>query len=248
MSLSNIRIFSTRFSTIRPMSKRSKLEKFAENLILPNVFENFSFSDPSLYSGPQQKVDFKGKWAADYFKNSNAICLELACGRGEYCLGLATMHADCNYIGVDVKGARIWKGAKTAWAKGLHNVAFVRSKIELLPGFFSSGEINEVWITFPDPFLQKSKSGRRLSSLGYLNVYAQFLKPGAILHLKTDEQRLYEFSLEQIQEHPDYHILCNTPSVYETGPDFPEIHIQTYYEQMHRNLGKQISYIRFQFK
>ncbi len=230
------------------MSKRSKLEKFAENLKLPNVFENFSFKDPVLYSGPDQRVEYKGTWASDYFKNENPVCLELACGRGEYSLGLAAMHQECNYIGVDVKGARIWKGAKAAWSAGLRNVAFVRSKIELLPHFFGQAEISEVWITFPDPFLQKSKSGRRLSSLAYLNVYAQFLKPGAILHLKTDEYRLYEFSLEQIEAHPDYHILLHSHSIYETGPDFPEIHIQTYYEQMHRNLGKKINYIRFRFK
>ncbi len=230
------------------MSKRSKLEKFAENLQLPNVFENFSFEDPHLYSGADRQVDYKGRWSREYFGNDHDLVLELACGRGEYCLGLAKLYPAKNFIGVDIKGARIWKGAKTALFLGLQNVAFVRTRIEMISRYFDQGEVSEIWITFPDPFLRKSKSERRLTSQSFLDRYMEILKPGAMLYLKTDDPTLYEFSLECIEAHPQYNLVKCCENIYAQSAIEPEYNIQTYYERMHRDKGKYIRYIQFQFK
>lgn len=146
------------------MGKRTKLEKFAENLQLPNVFENFEFKLPALYKSLGEKVDFKGTWKSAYFQNAKPLVIELACGRGEYSCALAARYPEKNFIGIDIKGARIWEGAKKAMDKQLHNVCFVRSRIELLAAFFSPSEVDELWITFPDPFLKKSRSNKRLTS------------------------------------------------------------------------------------
>ena len=139
------------------MSKRNKLQKFAEVLSFSNVFENFSHSDPHLVGQNAERVDLKGKWQSDHFKNSNPVTLELACGKGHYTLGLARMYPERNFIGVDIKGARIWRGAHDALEEGLSNVAFLRTRIEQIAAFFEPHEVAEIWITFPDPFLRKSK-------------------------------------------------------------------------------------------
>lgn len=228
------------------MSKRSKLEKFAENLNFANVFENYSFEDPRLFSNPETAVDFKSQWKSNYFNNTNDLILELACGRGEYSIGLAQLFPQKNFIGVDIKGARIWKGAKSALTQGLTNVAFVRTRIELLAHFFGNSEVDEIWITFPDPFLRKSKSEKRLTSTSFLNIYKAILKQGALLHLKTDDPVLYAFSLETIEQHPSYKILYNNESIYDAGLMFPELNIKTYYENMHLEKAKKIKYIRFE--
>lgn len=228
------------------MSKRNKLVKFSENLSFPNVFENFSYKEVQLYQQVNQKIDFKGTWNQNYFKRDSPLVLELACGGGEYCIGMANLFPDRNYIGIDIKGARIWRGAKTAIQNNLSNVAFVRTKIELIPHFFENAEVDEIWITFPDPFLKNSKSIKRLTSDLFLDTYQNILKPNAILHLKTDDSTLYEFTLEVLNHRNDYKILEFYNDIYNL-PEIPAIlQLKTHYELKHLEDGRLIKYIKFQ--
>lgn len=229
------------------MSKRSKLEKFAENLNLPNVFENFSFNEPALFKSLQEKVDFRGSWKSVYFKNEFPLVLELACGRGEYCLGLSALFPERNYLGIDIKGARIWKGAKKALELKNNQIAFIRSKIELLHYYFAPKEVDEIWITFPDPFLKKSRAGKRLTAPFYLSIYKQILRPGAILHLKTDDDTLYQYSLEIIKQDPDFNIEVSSLDIYTDNYEDSGLMVKTYYEEKHLAIGKKIKYIKFRF-
>ncbi len=228
------------------MSKRNKLQKFAELLTFPNVFENFDAGQPQLTSENGEALDWKGKWATGYFKNEQPITLELACGRGEYTLGLARLYPSRNFIGVDVKGARIWKGARIALAEGLQNVVFLRTRIEQIAYFFAPAEISEIWITFPDPFLKDSKSNRRLTSANFLKEYRKIQKKDGIVHLKTDSPELYEFTLETLQEDPKIQLLYHDSDIYSKPLPFPELELKTYYEAMHLSEGKTIKYVRFQ--
>jgi len=226
------------------MAKRNKLQKFEQLNGFNNVFQNFNFEKPSLTGAHGEERDLKGKWAESHFENDNPIVIELACGRGEYSLALAQQYPEKNFIGVDVKGARIWKGAGIALEKGLENVAFVRTRIEQLELFFGKGEISEIWITFPDPFLKKSKSNRRLTSEYFLKCYKRMLKDDALCHLKTDNTMLYEFSLE-IFEEQGIKVNYKSADIY-SGPLFiPELEYQTYYEKMHLEKKLKIKYIQF---
>jgi tRNA (guanine-N7-)-methyltransferase len=227
------------------MSKRNKLQKFAELLTFPNVFENFDAGQPQLTGNNGEPLDLKGKWAIDHFKNDHPITLELACGRGEYSLGLARLYPNRNFIGVDVKGARIWKGARIALDEGLQNVAFLRTRIEQITCFFAPEEISEIWITFPDPFLKDSKSNRRLTAAPFLNAYRKILKKDGIIHLKTDSPELYEFTLETLKEEPQVQVLYRHFNIYNQALLFPELELKTYYEAMHLSEGKTIKYVRF---
>ena len=226
------------------MSNRSKLEKFAANLAFPNVFENMDFDEPKLRKGLNQYVDFRNKWKEEYFKNNSPLILELACGRGEYSLGMARMLPERNYVGVDIKGARIWKGASTALNEQLNQIVFVRTKIELLDKFFGEGEVDEIWITFADPFPRPSKSNKRLTSDYYLDLYHKILKPGALLHLKTDDPGLYDFSVDRMQSHPAFTLIYHEDDIYSKPLVTPELELKTYYERMHLQVGKKIKYIR----
>ncbi len=225
------------------MSKRTKLEKFAENQRLENVFENFSYEDPTLFVNVLQKVDYKGKWKSDYFKNAKPLVLELACGRGEYSIGLAQMYPNQNYIGVDVKGARIWTGAKRAIDLEFSQVAFIRSKIETLPHFFAAEEVDQIWIIFSDPFLRKEN--RRLTSIYYLDSYLKYTHLQTSFYLKTDDDTLYEFSLKTIADHPNYEIVQCSNNIYAEALQHPALEIKTYYEKMHLQKNKTIKYIEF---
>jgi tRNA (guanine-N7-)-methyltransferase len=227
------------------MSKRNKLEKFAEVLSFPNTFENFDHSEPSLLGKNGKPVDLKGKWAADYFRNDHPITLELACGRGEYTLALARTCPERNFIGVDIKGARIWKGARIALEEGLTNAAFLRTRIEQLNYFFEAGEVHEIWITFPDPFPRKSKANRRLTAPNFLEVYRRVLAKDGLVHLKTDADSLYEFSLDTLRNDPRVHILYQDDDIYAKPLAYPELNHKTYYEHMHLEDGRTIKYLRF---
>ncbi|MEM1122038.1 MAG: tRNA (guanosine(46)-N7)-methyltransferase TrmB [Bacteroidota bacterium] len=227
------------------MSRRNKLQKFAEILTFPNVYENFDSFPPRITGADGQEIKMKGHWKEKHFKNDNPITLELACGRGEYTVALAEKYPGRNFIGVDIKGARIWKGAKIALAKNLTNAAFLRTRIELITAFFEQGEIDEIWITFPDPFLRKGKSNRRLTSPNFLTHYRKILKKDGLMHLKTDEGVLSEFTLEFLAEDDQAKIVYQDDDIYAKPLPMEELEVKTYYERMHLEKGKTIKYIRF---
>ena len=227
------------------MAKRNKLQKFAEVLAFPNVYENFDARAPALTGKDGVPIDLKGHWNARHFGRDAPITLELACGGGEYALALGRLYPERHFIGVDIKGARIWKGARVALAEGLHNVAFLRTRIEQLAHFFAPGEVDEIWITFPDPFLRKSKANRRLTAAPFLDRYKQVLRPGGRVHLKTDERRLYDFTLEVLGQRDDVIIETATPDLYHELPLTEELGVKTYYENLHIAPGDTITYVRF---
>ncbi|MGE5356903.1 MAG: tRNA (guanosine(46)-N7)-methyltransferase TrmB [Deltaproteobacteria bacterium] len=230
------------------MASRNKLQKFADNLGFPNVFENFDPRTNILIGPDGAKTEINSGWNNFYFANNNPITLELACGRGEYSIALAQMYPDSNFIGVDVKGARIWKGARYAIGKNITNLAFLRTRIENIESFFLAQEVSEIWITFPDPFLKNSKSNRRLTSLTFLNKYNNLLKPGGTIHLKTDSPELYEFTLETLGSQDNYDVQYFNDDIYSSPLIFPELEIKTYYENQHLSEGRKIKYIRFLVK
>ena len=228
------------------MNQRNKLKKFADILGFPNVYENFNPLSPLLQNGDLHNIDMKGKWRSDHFKKEARICLELACGRGEYTLALAERYPENHYIGLDIKGARIWQGAKRALDSEFQNVAFVRARIENIASFFEQHEVNEMWITFPDPFLRDSKENRRLTSHNFLKRYLNFLSPDNIIHLKTDSPELYEFTLESLDTFDKANITEHFHDIYSL-PKLPQadLEFKTYYENMHLANGKTIKYVQF---
>lgn len=229
------------------MSRRNKLAKFAELLTFPNVYENFDIQQPELKGKDGVIVDLKGRWGNEHFQNDHPITLELACGRGEYSLGLGRMYPERNFIGVDIKGARIWKGAKIALAESLDNVAFLRTRIEILHEFFAPGEIDEIWITFPDPFLGNRKVNRRLTAPAFLDLYKRVLTPNGLLHLKTDEILLHEYTLEVLQARKDIEILHQDDDIYAKELPRPELGLKTFYENLNISESDTIKYIQFRF-
>ena len=234
-----------RINSLTFMAGRNKLQKFAEVLQMPNVYESFTPTRPELTGVGGAVTDLRGRWASDHFGNTNPITLELACGRGEYTLDLARQYPDRNFIGVDIKGARIWKGAKIALAEGLGNAAFLRTRIEVISHFFAPGEVEEIWITFPDPFLKKGKENRRLTAAQFLKQYRRILRPDGVVHLKTDSRELYDWSLETLQQHPAVDLLYHDDDIYAKPLPLPELATETYYERIHKDLGKTITYLRF---
>ncbi len=184
-----------------------------------------------------------GHWN-EWFKNSNPVTLELACGKGEYSVGLGREHKDRNFIGVDIKGNRIYTGAKIALTEGLENVAFLRTHIGQLTTYFAPGEVEEIWIIFPDPFLRKGKAKNRLTHPRFLHGYQQILKPGSRINLKTDSKELYDFTLETIQEQ-GCTIHENIADIYGKGKATGPLAIQTFYEKMHLADGRTIYFVSF---
>jgi tRNA (guanine-N7-)-methyltransferase len=217
----------------------SKLEKFADVAAFPNCF-----SLP--YEETGKPFVLKGKWREDFFRNSRPLVLELGCGKGEYTIGLAARHPEKNFIGVDIKGNRIWTGAKQALEAKMENVAFLRTRIDFIDHCFGPGEVDEVWITFPDPQPQKNRARKRLTHPMFLNRYRKFLKPGALIHLKTDSTSLYTYTLEVIKEQ-SLTMHWETEDLYRNCP--PErkelIEISTYYEKLFTAKGEDIKYILF---
>lgn len=229
------------------MSRRNKLAKFAELLTFPNVYENFDTQQPELTGLNGEIVDMKGQWKARHFQNDRPITLELACGRGEYSLGLGRMYPDRNFIGVDIKGARIWKGAKIALAEGLDNVAFLRTRIEILDAFFKENEVDEIWITFPDPFLGNKKVNRRLTAHHFLDRYKKVMTAQGSIHLKTDEIQMHEYTLEVLRERDDIEIIHEDTDIYARELYLPELGLKTYYENLNISDSDTIKYLRFRF-
>ncbi|HEY3387441.1 MAG TPA: tRNA (guanosine(46)-N7)-methyltransferase TrmB [Saprospiraceae bacterium] len=225
------------------MGRKSKLKRFAEVATFPNVYEIDPAQESFISNQEGLSRDLRGQWADVHFHNDHPVILELACGKGDYTVALARDHADQNYIGVDIKGARMWRGARTALETGLNNVAFLRTRIEFIDRFFAPGEVSEIWITFPDPF--EGKVTRRLTSPPFLERYRKFLKPGGIVHLKTDSDLLYEFTHEVIDSDPRCSILYSNNDIYNKPLDFEELNHKTYYEIKHLGAGRTIKYIRF---
>jgi tRNA (guanine-N7-)-methyltransferase len=190
----------------------------------------------------------KGSWRASYFKNESPITLELACGRGEYTVGLAKIFSDRNYIGVDIKGERIWKGSTLATDEKLDNVAFLRTQILLIENFFKEGEIDEIWLTFPDPRPRKRDIKRRLTSPRFIELYKKLVKPGSFIRLKTDNTQLYEYTLEEMQTRSDITDFKYTSDLYTSDLRDECFDIKTRYEQEFASKGEKIKYLRFRFK
>jgi len=212
---------------------RHKLKRFAQNAVANNVIE---------YGKPNW-LTIKGQWAA-HFGNDKPIVVELGCGRGEYSVGLGAAYPEKNFIGVDIKGSRIWKGSSQAIARGLHNVAFLRTVIQNLDTFFAPQEISEIWITFPDPRPRGRDERRRLTSLRFLQLYFDLLKPGGIVHLKTDSTGLFRYTLE-VLEAVGVANLIHTETLYQSEWANDHLGIRTHYEGIWEAKGESIKYLRF---
>ena len=207
-----------------------------KKLIRFNAIKNFS----NVLQSPE---GLKGKWK-EFFRNDNPITLELACGKGEYSVNLGRENKNNNYIGVDIKGNRIYNGAKIALTEGLNNVAFLRIHIGQITEYFAKDEVSEIWIIFPDPFLRESRSKNRLTHPRYLNLYQQIMKPGGLVKLKTDSKELYDFTIETIAE-TGCVIKENIVDVYGMGKATGALAIQTFYEKMHLAEGRTIYFVSF---
>jgi tRNA (guanine-N7-)-methyltransferase len=208
---------------------QKKLLRFAQIKEMDNVFE--------------YPKDMQGHWNS-YFKNENPVILELACGRGEYTVGLAKLHADKNFIGLDIKGNRMYIGAKKCITEGLQNGAFLRTQIELIPEYFSANEVDEIWITFPDPQLRISKAKKRLTHPRFLRLYQQVLKTNGAIHLKTDSPHLYRFTKKVIAMY-GLQLLEDTDNVYAQKRVAAELQIKTHYESLDIAGSKTIHYLKF---
>ncbi len=220
------------------MGTKKKIRRFEESKSFENYFQP---SYPEVVAG----FPLKGKWNADYFKNEHPIVLELGCGKGEYTIALARKHPNRNYIGIDIKGARTWRGCKTAIEENMQNVAFIRSRVELVEHFFSSNEVSEIWITHPDPQPRESRAKKRLTSPKFLSRYANILQKNAIIHLKTDDTALFEYTQEVVQENKA-EILFQTTDLYALNPKEEDVMLtQTFYEKQFLAEGKTIKYLRF---
>lgn len=214
---------------------KDKLRRFAEIETFANVYQ--------LDEGKT----LKGNWAKEHFKNANPIVLELACGKGEYSVNLARLFPDKNFIGVDYKGNRIWRGAKTAIEDGINNVSFLRIQIENLLDYFAEGEIDEIWITFPDPQPQDSREKKRLTFPAFLNRYKLVLKTGGCVNLKTDNDQLYAYTNEKVAE-LGLTVHKNTDHLYTSEFADEVLSIKTYYEKKYLLHDKNINYIQFSFE
>lgn len=223
------------------MGSKNKLKRFRENDTFSNVYQPSREEMVSNFS-------LKGKWNEEVFKNNNPIVLELGCGKGEYTVELARRFPDKNFIGIDIKGARFWRGAKTAVEEGLSNVAFIRTQIELIEGAFEAGEVSEIWITFPDPQIKYKRTKHRLTNSEFLQRYKRILKEEGLVNLKTDSEFMHGYTLGLL--HGEGHeILYANHHVYKNeGSPAVVTEIQTFYEQQYLEQDKAITYIQFRIK
>ncbi|MFD1629609.1 tRNA (guanosine(46)-N7)-methyltransferase TrmB [Pseudopedobacter beijingensis] len=215
------------------MAKR-KLQRFAEIGTFKNVVQ--------LDEGKP----YKGKWREEFFKNDKPLILELACGKGEYSVNLGRKYPEKNFLGIDYKGNRIWVGAKMALDEGLDNVGFLRIQIQNILDYFNEGEVDEIWITFPDPQPQSPLERKRLTNPTFLEKYKTVLKAPGIMHLKTDNDGFFEYTMEKVSE-GKYPVQDHSVDVYKTHPNDEILSIKTHYERIYLQKGKNINYVRFSF-
>lgn len=218
---------------------KDKLRRFAENETFANMFQ-------MKYEDVKDGFYLKGKWREEFFKNDNPLVLELGCGKGEYTVGLAKQYPDKNFIGIDIKGARMWRGCKTSVDENINNVAFVRSHVQLVNFYFGEKEVSEIWITFPDP--QLKKPNKRLTSPRFLDTYAKILRDDAVIHLKTDSKELYDYTLNEVLIPQNRKVLVSTNNLYESNIIEDVISIRTFYENIYLSQGKPITYLKFQLQ
>ena len=217
---------------------KNKLKKFSQLETFQRVFQ------PETEEIFNKDFHLKGKWGKEVFGNTNPIVLELGCGKGEYTVNQAVMHSEMNFIGIDIKGSRIWHGAKSANEKGLNTVSFLRTRIEFITSFFAANEVEEIWITFPDPQLKRRRNKKRLTGSMFLNQYRTFLKDNGIVHLKTDNNVLFKYTSD-IARHNKLEIIAEIEDIYNSSLLDETLSIKTYYEKMFIAEGLNISYISF---
>ncbi|GAA0760540.1 tRNA (guanosine(46)-N7)-methyltransferase TrmB [Psychroflexus lacisalsi] len=224
------------------MGSKNKLKRFKENEVFENVVQ------PTRSEIVDELYEYKGKWKRDFFKNDKPLILELGCGKGEYTLGLAERNKDCNYLGIDIKGARFWRGAKTALEGDMPNVGFLRTQIELVDQVFADGEVDEIWITFPDPQIKWKRTKHRMTNPDFLNKYKRILTKEGLIHLKTDSEFMHGYTLG-ILEGLGHDIIYAHHDVY-VNHEAPEevVGIQTFYEQQYLDKKKSITYLKFRLK
>ena len=224
------------------MGSKNKLKRFRENELFSNVFQ------PSREDLVDSEYTYKGNWKTTIFKNNNPLILELGCGRGEYTVELAKRFPEKNFIGIDIKGARFWRGAKTAIDEGISNAAFIRTQIELVEYVFATGEVDEIWITFPDPQIKYKRTKHRMTNSQFLRRYKTILKPDGVVNLKTDSEFMHGYTLGLL--HGEGHeVLYSNHDVYKQEGSPEEVtSIQTYYESQYLEQNKPITYIRFKIK
>lgn len=220
---------------------RSKLERFRELETFEKVFQ-------PVVAFPAADYELKGKWNEKVFRNNNPIVLELGCGRGEYTVEMAKLFPGKNFIGIDIKGARIWRGAKTVNEEYIPNAAFLRIPVEFIEYFFSAGEVSELWLTFPDPQMKKRQEIHRMTNPHFVKRYRNILSGNGLLHLKTDSSFLYEYSLDVLQNEKG-EIVFHSPDVYSSSwKNHPELQIKTTYESKNISGGNGICYVCFKFE
>ena len=224
------------------MGSKNKLKRFRENESFTNVVQ------PSREELIHNNYPLKGNWNSKFFNNNNPIVLELGCGKGEYSVALAQAYPDKNFIGIDIKGARFWRGAKTALEEGLKNIGFVRTQIELIDHLFAENEIDEIWITFPDPQIKYKRTKHRLTNTEFLQKYKYILKPDGLVNLKTDSEFMHGYTLGLL--HGEGHeVIQANHNVYKSEDSPKEVTgIQTFYEKQYLEKGKPITYIQFKIK
>jgi tRNA (guanine-N7-)-methyltransferase len=220
---------------------KNKLARWAELETFKNVIQ------PGLGASLWKDHPLKGNWNKSIFHNGNPITLELGCGKGEYTIGLSQKFPDKNFIGIDIKGARMWRGAKTASEKHLSNTAFLRTRIEFINSFFAGDEVDEIWLTFPDPHPGKRNSNKRLTCPWFLNNYRNFLKNKGIIHLKTDNSELYKYS-QALAEWNALEIITSTRDLYVEKPEDDILSIRTYFEESFLKKGMKINYLSFRLE
>jgi tRNA (guanine-N7-)-methyltransferase len=213
---------------------KKKLIHFQENLTFPFLFQ-YRFHELANFP-------FKGEWNTKFFRNQNPIILELGCGKGEYTVGLAKAYPQKNFIGIDLKGARLWAGCRQVRDEAMTNVAFIRSLVDHLEHFFGTAEVDEIWITFPDP--QPGKERKRLTSVRFITRYARIMKPGGIIHLKTDSIEFFRFTLNEIHAN-GHRLLYHTSDLYTSGNSDDVTLFRTHYEKIWLAMEKKICYVRF---